>query len=259
MKIALQYSGMIRTFKKCYLQILETLKEHDVDVFVSFWDIPGTSLKHSKKTINVFPELEYKNIDEKLIRKEFPELNLKIIDIEKYSKSEEIMNKYQNKLRFKKIIPQREFTSQYYKIHRCNKLRKEYQKKNNIKYDWFIRTRPDACFNKIPNLEIIKEPIFFLNKYVWECPYYLTFNKNQDTNENIWMTNNEELLDKICNLLFDIDKVWNRNIYGENLLGKYIIKTGVIKFIKTFDFKLKILRSHGHYQIAGVLRTKDFE
>jgi hypothetical protein len=259
MRIALYYSGMIRTFKKCYPTVFELLKNHEIDVFMSIWNVPGTSLKHSKDKINKFPELEYEKIDISLIKKECPEFNFRIIDIQDFEESKKIMDMYQKKLTFNKVVPQREIISQYYKIERTNELRKLYQKtqkeKNKeVNYDWFIRLRPDCDFDKLPDLTL-KTPILYFNKYIWECPNYLSFNKNQDTNENFWMTNSDLLMDKMCKLFSNISKTWYGNTYGENVAGRYVIHSGLIKYTKTFDFGVRILRSHGNYQIMGVKRN----
>ena len=115
MRIALYYCGMIRTMKKCYPTVFKLLKDHDVDVYLSIWSVPGTSLHRLERdSINIFPELEYKKINEELIRKEFPDLNFKAIDIEDIKISDNIMKKYKHvyKERLQNI-------SQHYKINRC--------------------------------------------------------------------------------------------------------------------------------------------
>ena len=86
MKIAVHFSGRIRTFKYCYPKMMEALKEHDVHIYISLWDIPGHSFKYKTNPSMAYPELEYKNITKEFILKEFPDLNFKVIHIEKYEK-----------------------------------------------------------------------------------------------------------------------------------------------------------------------------
>lgn len=295
MKISLQYAGMIRTLKIHYIDILEILKPHDVDVFISIWDIPGTSFKHSNNK-NKFPELNYKNINQEFIKKEFPEFNFKIIDIEKYQKSIEVMNNSVERLKirsnkFKDIS--KICMSEAYKINRCNEFRKKYQKNKNIKYDWFIKLRCDGSFDKIFELEKIKKPTFFLNKYIYEtnttvgldnfifegfikntnfedlspiekCKY-IKDNSNGAWSQNtgLWVSNDENLFNKMCNMfnnnnfIQDMSNIHNnQDIFGERLIGKYLIYTNVVKFTKTFDFNLKVLRSSGYYQIYNKTANK---
>lgn len=58
----------------------------------------------------------------------------------------------------------------FYKIYKCNELRKKYELENNIKYDIIIRARTELKFNTtidLKELEIIKnldKPIIFLRK-----------------------------------------------------------------------------------------------
>ena len=267
MKIALYYCGMIRTMKICYSTVFKLLKDHDVDVYLSIWDVPGTSLNGfpSLNNIkNIFPELEYQNINEELIKKEFPDLNFKVIDIENFEISKHIMTKYKHIHRIRL-----EAISNYYKINRCNKLRLEYQKANNIKYDWYIRIRPDNIIKKLPDLNKFQTPTLLLNTYVDEFlkislqEYtYVHYDIKKDTstyaNQQFWMTNNENIMNITCNLYNNLDKYWNYYLTSDPIMGNYIKGENLIKYSKIFDFNVIILRSHGYCQIMNT-RRKSFE
>jgi hypothetical protein len=261
MRIALYFTGMIRTFKKCYKNILEALDEHDIDVFLSIWNTPGTSLKHKKKTVNVFPELNYKNINKEFIKKEFPDINFVIIDIEDFSVSKKIMDKYTLEMK-SGSKDGREMASDYYKIKRCNELRKKYQNEHNISYDFYMRCRPDCTFYNFPNLIDITEKKLIINKFATDLYYsnihpseFLSFyNKEMRTLTCLWLTNDSQIMETLCNHYDYIKDVWNIKKIGERMFGKYIKYTHLDKYLMLFDFKVEILRSHGNSQKIGILR-----
>ena len=269
MKIALHYSGMIRTLKYCYPKVMKALKDYEVHIFMSIWDIPGHSLKYKKDPVMAYPDLEYENITEDFIRSEFPDLDIKIINIEKYETSKKIMKDFSknngNLIEYKK-----EIISHYYKVQKVNKLRKQYEKRTGIKYDWYMKLRPDVSIEKMLDLSQYKTPILFLNKYIWEDPNYITLTKlahqkgTNQINENaaccFWITNNEEIMDLMCNLIDDISNFWDNEMYGERVQGLYIRRSSfngekLMKFITLYNFKVKILRSHGYSQNHGERRT----
>lgn len=268
MKIALQYSGMIRTFKYCYPKVMKVLKEYDVHIFMSIWDIPGHSLKYKKNPVMAYPELEYKNITIDFIKNEFPELDFKTINIEKYEHSKKIMDDFNKENGGDLIDYKQEIISGYYQVKSANNLREEYQKKSGEKYDWFMRLRPDVSIESIPDLTQIKTPILFLNKYIWEDPNHITFTPNyntgllvnNDTGTTLWITNNELIMNHLCNLIYKIKNLWDNNTYGEKILGKYITRVNKKKktlkqLVRLYDFKVKILRSHGYSQNHGEIRN----
>ena len=45
--------------------------------------------------------------------------------------------------------------NQYYTIYKVNEIRKKYEKKHKIKYDYIIQTRPDVLFFSKLNLDKI--------------------------------------------------------------------------------------------------------
>lgn len=275
-RIALQYSGLLRTLKQCLPQVKEILKDHEVDFFISTWDTHDTKMKHRpshspyEDVLN--PDLISKKIDKDLVNRFFQGLNLKSLDIEPFSKSIDVMKSFDLPLcpkisaRDKHGIDengdfcgtaQHQFISSYYKNERCNNLRKIYQKSNNIKYDWYMKFRPDGIIKQIPDLNSINEPnIAFINTYVWEDPNLIALqNPDNSMNENVFLTNSEKYINDFCDLYSNINKFWHQSFFGEKMLGNFIINSEVIKNVQRFDFKLSILRQHNHYQIAGETRT----
>ena len=133
-----------------------------------------------------------------------------------------------------------------------------------------MKLRPDVSIERMPDLSQFKNPILFLNKYIWEDPKYITLTKqkhqkgNNEKNDDaaccFWITNNEEIMDLMCNLIDDMTNFWSNEMYGERVQGIYIRRSSLngeklIKFITLYNFKVKILRSHGYSQNHGEIRT----
>jgi hypothetical protein len=261
MKIALYYTGLIRTMKVCYPKVLELLKGYDVDVYLSVWNDPGHSLKgiefiKSGNKENIFDEIEY---NEELIKEEFPDLNFKVIDIEEIKNEEIVINELSNNLTFSEYIHsngvsnkryQSTMLVQHYKINRCNNFRKTIEEEQNIKYDWYLRIRPDSEIGSIPDLSSESKVIYF-NKYVWEDN--LESFTNDMTNEMIWMTNDSNYMDYACDVINNVPDIWEKEIFAEKLMYKHMKIQNLN--IEMFDFGLKLLRSHGYKQIMGQKRN----
>lgn len=274
--IAVHYCGLLRTLRQCLPQVQETLKDHEVDFFISTWDAHDTKMKHRPKSapykdvLNV--DLISKKINKELVTDFFRGLNLKSLEIEPFSRSIKVMQSFDLPLcpiisaRDKHGIDengyfcgtaQHQFISSYYKNQKCNNLRKKYQDSKGVKYDWYIKLRPDGIIKQIPDLNSINQSdIAFINKYVWEDPNLIALqNQDNSMNENIFLTNSERYMNDFSDLYSNINRFWHQSFYGEKLLGNFIIKSEIIKNIERFDFKLSILRQHNNCQIAGEYRT----
>lgn len=120
MKVAICFSGVLRTFEECWPSYQRILSKYDCDLFVA--TTPGTVLHNYpfKKVLYQVDEW----IDEG--------------DLNQNKNSETIV---QNTLR------------QFYFIKLANDLQKSYAKEKGIKYEWIIRTRLDNIIvNDLPNL-----------------------------------------------------------------------------------------------------------
>ena len=253
MKIALHYSGMLRTFKYCYPQTLNLMNNYDVDIFLSLWDIPGHSFKYKKNPTMAYPDIDYKEITKELILNEYSDLNIKGIEIESFEKSKKIMAKMDLKHCLNEAS--KEISSEYYKIKKVNVLRENYEKQNNIKYDWYMRLRPDVSIEKFPDILNINRDTLFLNKYVWESPSLICFKNNQLSGNTFWLTNSKKINDILSKAYDKRLEYYDEKMYGENFMGKLIIRNNLLKYLKLFDFEIKILRSHGYSQYHGRERT----
>lgn len=252
MRIALQYSGMIRTIDKCYNKIIENFPEHHFDLFISTWDLTDNSYKHLPKHRKISIDTDLFQID---AFKDKQYNNIKSLDIESYDISKSIMLKgdviKSKKFDVKKT--QEEMKSYLYKVYRCNKIREEFESKNNFQYDYYISLRTDAFFEAIP--DISQQNSLYINKYIWEDPTYISLSRDVCANNMIFMSNDKTIMHTVSNLYNYITSFWEPEIYAEKLFGKYITHYFSNRnVIKLFDFKLSVLRSHGHLQRMGVYR-----
>jgi hypothetical protein len=133
-RIAIYLYGHMRTYKNTYKKFLENIVNPNIkdgwkiDIFIHTWDIFSITDPNSwQDKQNLFPTLNNKKLTQ-------TDMN-------------EIINIYNPK----KIVfePDNGKPAQrYHKVRAVNKLRLDYEKEHNIKYDFFITTRPDIYFLK---------------------------------------------------------------------------------------------------------------
>ena len=126
------------------------LENYDVDVFMHTWDeINSTTVK----TMKFFDEIEKK--EKILLTKE------QIQNLKTYYKPKKLTiepqldynDKIITKLASGGVASSKGFYNLAYTIYKSNEIRKEYEKENNINYDWVISTRPDVLFHTIFTIE----------------------------------------------------------------------------------------------------------
>jgi len=182
MKIALCLSGQTRFVDQGYNEVLYPyiLESNNVDVFIHTWDIDESQI--NKHFINgggfaMGPVIKENQIQETL-------------DIYKpiSYKIEPQIQFEQNKFlgRLLPGIRSDYLYSMFYSIHQSNKLKSEYEDKNNFKYDWVIRSRFDVKLNSKINFNefnnnVINNPSGFFNpeKGYIDC-FAFSNSKNMD-------------------------------------------------------------------------------
>lgn len=154
MKIAICLSGFIRTWEYSKVSFIKNLIQNlDCDIFIHTYKQNYYEYSSVKKDI-IYTEDEIKSM--------FDLINVKDIVIEDRDiikeKIEQDSKKYENitnyKIRIKESSDEIEnyvnlgirIYDQLRKIHLCNELRKEYQLKNNIKYDFIVKSRFDVLY-----------------------------------------------------------------------------------------------------------------
>jgi hypothetical protein len=265
MKIAICFSGAIRSFKYCYPSIFKYLIEPlNADVFLHAW----SSGKKIDKNLQVRFKMKEDLCDpnyvlEKLCPKKY------VID-EYNSMWEEKILQEANMTDVDFMIPHDIYIKtcesqplaykrwahnamgMYYKIMKCNELKCEYEKENNFKYDIVIRARLDFIWTTFVNIDDInfknKSTIFTINDIY--CSQY----RNVPNNDRFF-GGNSETMDKFCNIFKRLRKIYKKNIpiHGSELFVNEIKKynydrfgddTYYYKFINKFHVKQKLLKKN---------------
>jgi hypothetical protein len=144
MKTALCLSGQTRFVKQCYDEILYPyiLKGNNIDVFIHTWDIDKSQI--NKHFINSGGHMMGSAITENQIQETLDLYNPVSYKVESQIQFE--LNKFSE--RTLSNIRSDYLYSMFYSIYQSNKLKIEYEEKNNFKYDWVIRSRFDVKINE---------------------------------------------------------------------------------------------------------------
>ena len=243
MKIAICFSGGLRTFKLCRKHIINLFRQiGEVDLFISTWEKPCyTEVKKNKDIHAINGKSVFKNLlgEKEIITEDYLKSleDFKVIDIEPMTKMTEIMEPV-SKLPWEIMSPTR-LVCQYYKNFRCNNLKNEYAKKNNIHYDLIVRIRCDIKISSIPQKFDVNK--IYLNSMVYaKNPSF----KHKMINEMIYIANTENM-NKICELYNDFNQVWSSNGFGEGVSYKYFLLKEFIPLCELHDFKIIVNRANG--------------
>jgi hypothetical protein len=196
MKSALIIVGNIRTFENC-CKSFETLISHfNCDIFISVSNSLLELHPYNKKVYNVKYEctLTKEMVYEKLnICKNFVE-NIKYMNfLEKNENDENICDNFVKKFDTKKKWVGSDIFNQYYKFKICLNAMEEYEKENNFKYNYIIKTRFDLLFN------VETFPLYPLNnKFIYSDKNSLP----NEINDVILITNDSNNFKILCDDLF---------------------------------------------------------
>jgi SAM-dependent methyltransferase len=156
-KTALCISGHLRTFEDNYQSVkTHILDKLDCDVFIHTWDIMGLSYRFTDGSLYA---IETQRLAERI--KQLYNPKKMVMEPAQTFKASPLMHARQLDHR---DIPG--ILSMYYKIEACNKLKSEYEKEQNFKYDCVIRFRGDLYMesdlpiDNITNLNYLFVPIF---------------------------------------------------------------------------------------------------
>jgi hypothetical protein len=184
MKIALCLSGQARFIEQCYNEVLYpyVLEGNNIDIFIHTWDIDKSQI--NKHFINGGGHIMGPIIKENQIQ-----LTLDLYNPVSYKVEPQIqfeLGKFSE--RTLPGIRSDYLYSMFYSIYQSNKLKSEYEIKNNFKYDWVIRSRFDIKLNSKINFNefnnnIINNPGGCFNN---DHGYTDCFAFSNSTNMNIY-------------------------------------------------------------------------
>jgi len=244
-RIAICFSGGLRTFKLCYKTVVDTFKHlGQVDLFISTWEKPCyTQVKRFEDIYAINGDNKFNELLKKddTITKEYLESITKfnVIDIEKMEVMDSIVELTKH-MKWTELPPAR-LLCQYYKMARCNDLKNEYAEKNNINYDLTVRIRCDIKITSVPLLDKIQFDKIYVNSFVYVGNP--TFRLKM-INEMIYMANTENM-NKICDIYKDFEKVWWINGYGEGVSYKHFEVNKLISKCILHNFKISVNRANG--------------
>jgi len=210
MKIALCLSGQPRNVPECYNSIMKNLiiPNSIEDIFVFSWWRP----EYNNGTHDVSKDV-LNFIQNKFKPKRFSIEN----DKEKtWHNREDIISPIQND-----VFPG--LFAMYYARHRCNMLRKEYIKENNVKYDAIVFSRFDNFFHNKINI----------NKFDLTAANSTTDrNKPQDINHvnDLIMISNEDIINVYAEIYNNLPLISSKinHLYGETINGAWFLMNNII-------------------------------
>lgn len=246
MRIALCFSGGLRTFKYCYKHVIDKFKSYgEVDLFISTWNKPCyTQVKplHDIHAIDGQGQAGLLSKDDEVTIQYLNKLTkFKRIQIEDVSIMHKIIQQTKS-LKWTIMSPSR-LACQYYKMQKCHELKKEYEKLHDFKYDVNVRLRCDIKIDSLPER-------FDLNKIYINSMVYKNHKvfKNDMINEMIYVCNNENM-DIICNIYDMFLKLWTKDGFGERLSYTHFKNEGLIEKSYIHDFKIKVDRGNNNHEI----------
>ena len=252
MKIAVCFSGGLRTFKLCYKNVISHFEKlGQVDIFISTWEKPCYTQDrryidiHATEGNSNFAELLDKDavITEKYLRSIS---TFAAIDIESMNVMEQVINTTRD-MKWTTMSPSR-LICQYYKMDRCNRLKKSYEEKHNIIYNLNVRARCDIKIQSIP--EYIDIDSIYFNRVIYENSIFyeymleITSDENNKINEMFFIANNANM-DKICNIYKNFTNLWWEGGYGEGVSYRSLVSEKLIQKCKIYDFGISVHRANG--------------
>lgn len=240
MKIALCYSGAIRSLSETLSNNLDAFSDFEIDLYFSVWDHMGYSDRiNSPDYIFGKREIDFTHeVDEDLIRSIVKgKANIKNIKIEKYIPGSYYFNLING-------IDNPGLPAQYYKIQDCFNL-------INDDYDFIVRIRCDMIINQIPDksfiLDCVKDNKIIFPSAIWYNHYKTE--EHSSINEMLWISN-FELMKKCCSIYHNTEAIndiiqANQSLeinYGEKITYMNLQAEKLVDKIELFNFDYLIVR-----------------
>lgn len=213
MKIALCYSGNMRTYEHCVKNHAELFQ--NPDVYISTWDSIDRIAKINDDWHYRFEADIQKNCDYQYIEKHTPKsFSIKGVNIEKYSSYS-----FSTNLHY-----------QYHKIKDCFNLIK-----NPSEYDFIVRIRPDITISDIS----FNDNKLVFNSCIWHNYYFS--NAAKKVNEMIWIAQ-PDLMSKSVKIYDNLEKFAKDDFCGEAVCYQNLIIEDILKDTIFFNFNYRVVR-----------------
>jgi len=228
-KLALLYSGNIRTLPETIENNLNSFKFANLDLYISTWDTISYSNKINSPDYVFSKRLVDTNVSEHMLNKL---ASFKKIKIEKYFNANFDLNGG---------LDNSGLGAQYYKIFDALQL-----VENISEYDALIRLRCDFKINNIISKNLLSEyieskNIIHTSKIWYNHEWDIT---KQCINEMFWIAP-PCYIKQTCNIYKNIEKINKLTSdinYGEKICYLNLKAENLINQIKTYDFNYTILR-----------------
>lgn len=217
MKIAICISGGVRYPHLGIQSIKKIIPNEYVRTFIHTWKINDRD-----SFLKTIAGLEHKEQD-KIV-----ETNISFLEnydyekllIEKYEDREKIFKKLLDNLKF---VPSTDSDDEYprfdigpismhYSIYKANELKKDYERENNILFDWVIRMRTDSDFKyNILDMNSLSEELNIPSGEDWNHNQYIGINDQ-------FAIGSSRAIDLYSNLYFNFHHVQSVKYYPERML-----------------------------------------
>ncbi len=267
MKIAIYYSGCVRTLKHVVDHNIKVIRDNvgdcEIHTFYSFWDVTDKPVdvpdEWCRAVIGEYGEERHKDKPDRPgdVHPEYKSQNTffpiesedKIKELFIKSGSDFVEGEIESFDISKKIIEESKFlkipklASQYYKIHRV------IEKYPPEEFDFCIRIRADVEINNFPFREDLDEAlsqygsILFINEGLWPG-LKSNIHGYHGCNEMVWCATSNIFRDTCSIYLSNLEDIFVQTS-GEVPTSKHFLKLleeDVIKFYAYYDFKHQFLR-----------------
>jgi hypothetical protein len=214
MKVALLLSGQFRNGKECYQSIYDNLLKHyDVDVFIAYmYEEPELSFDELAELYK--PKyIVYHKYDDSLLEK---------------------FNLTNNFLHYTESMPS-SLCKMWYSLDMVNKIKQEYERDNNFKYDVVIKCRFDIELLEKVEIKLPENQIYI--PIGWD---------HMDGVNDIFAYGDSESMDYYSSAFYSLDGFINegRFIHPEMLLKAHLIKGNMMILRNSFKMSLRGMKIH---------------
>jgi len=275
MKIAICFSGQLRTWKKCYdswFKFIEKIKQiyntDEVDIFCHAWNfntlpnelVHGANVNGFSNVVGNWHTIKGEIIGEDVISDFLNTLKPKayLFENEEKSKSrkDEIVNRSKLEESMYGITNFSWASSQFYSIMRSAHLKKKYEFENNFRYDICIRMRYDLFFDDYHiEQNLNKEMVVPMRNTIYSChtnrddsieyPYYRL--------GDIFWYSESVSFDRICDFYRFLPIMGKRVFQKKSILIEqafyYYVKMLRMTVRSLLFLDLKVFRSSDHLEL----------